>query len=63
MDGFFDGLPRVVWYSVALSLTTALLFGLIPALHAAKTDVNSMLKDAGRTATGGRRRKSLSAVP
>ncbi len=37
---------------VALSLGTILVFGLIPAIHASRTDVNRTLKDGGRASTG-----------
>ena len=37
---------------IALSLATTVVFGLIPALHASRTDVNRTLKDGGRANTG-----------
>lgn len=37
---------------VALSLATIVVFGLIPAIHASRTDVNRTLKDGGRANTG-----------
>ena len=37
---------------VTLSLATIMVFGLIPAIHASKTDVNRTLKDGGRAITG-----------
>ena len=36
---------------VALALVTVVIFGLVPALHASRTDVNRTLKNAGRSAT------------
>ena len=46
-------MDRVVFGGlVALSLATAIVFGLIPALHASRTDVNRTLKDGGRASTG-----------
>jgi len=37
---------------VAVSLATVVVFGLIPAIHASRTDVNRTLKDGGRASTG-----------
>lgn len=37
---------------VALSLATVVVFGLIPAIQASRTDVNSTLKDGGRANAG-----------
>lgn len=34
---------------VMVSLATAVIFGLVPALHASRTDVNRTLKDGGRS--------------
>jgi predicted permease len=39
---------------VALSLATIVVFGLIPAIQASRTDVNRTLKDGGRANTGSR---------
>jgi putative ABC transport system permease protein len=50
---------RVLAYIVAISAGTALLFGLAPALRISRLDVNSMLKDGGRGATGGGSGKRL----
>jgi putative ABC transport system permease protein len=36
---------------VGLALVTVLVFGLVPALHASRTDVNRTLKNGGRNAT------------
>lgn len=38
---------------VTLSLATVVVFGLIPALYASRTDVNRTLKDGSRDSTGG----------
>jgi putative ABC transport system permease protein len=53
---------RVLGYLIAISIGTALLFGLAPARRFSKLDVNAMLKDGGRGATGGGRGKHLSAL-
>ncbi|HKC72443.1 MAG TPA: ADOP family duplicated permease, partial [Terriglobales bacterium] len=38
---------RILAFAIALSLVTALLFGLLPALRAARADLQSTLKDLG----------------
>jgi putative ABC transport system permease protein len=48
--------PRVLVFTLGLSFFTALIFGLMPALHAAKTDLQSTLKAGGRTASSARGR-------
>jgi putative ABC transport system permease protein len=53
---------RVLAYLASISIATGLLFGLAPAIQLSKLDVNTALRDGGRGATGGRRRKSLSAI-
>ena len=47
MDG------RVLWFVAAVCLGTGLLFGLLPALHVAKTATNRSLKEGERTTTVG----------
>ena len=37
---------RVLGFTVAVSLATGLLFGLFPALHASRADLNSVLKES-----------------
>jgi putative ABC transport system permease protein len=49
---------NVLLYAAGVTLATALLFGLVPALQASKPDLNASLKDAART-TGGRQRHRL----
>jgi hypothetical protein len=49
---------RVIAALVVASLSTVIVFGLVPAIQASKTDVNRTLRDGGRsgTARGGARR-------
>ena len=45
----------VLWFTAALTVITGLIFGLVPAIRTAKVDLNEVLKQAGRGATGGLR--------
>jgi len=60
------GLDRtVVLFAAGVTLLTGIVFGLAPAWQGAKIDVNTALKDAGRSATGGVRpifRKGLAGA-
>src|SRR5258708_495369 len=44
---------RVLLFTFAVSLVCAILFGVVPALNASRADLNRVLKDCGRSATGG----------
>ncbi len=46
--------PRVVGYTVALSVVTALLFGIAPAVRSARAGLNDVLKAQSRSVVGGR---------
>jgi putative ABC transport system permease protein len=46
---------RVLLFTFALALLTILIFGLLPALQAAKADVRESLNEGGRSGLGGRK--------
>src|SRR5271165_2577745 len=52
-DMRIDG--RVLFFTLAISVVTGLLFGLIPALQISRTDVSSVLREEGRGTAGNRR--------
>ena len=47
----------VVGFAFAVTVATGLLFGLLPALGASKTDLNESLKDVGQGSVGGRKHR------
>ena len=49
----------VLIFTFALAILTSVIFGLAPALQSSKTDLNETLKESGRSATGGARRRIL----
>ena len=53
MDG------RVLGFSLLISLLTGVLFGLAPSIHAARTNINEMLKEGGRSISGGKLRQRI----
>jgi len=53
----------VLGFSLVLSLFTGLVFGLAPAIAMTKADLHTLLRDAGRAATGARgHRRTLDAL-
>jgi putative ABC transport system permease protein len=54
----FDFYPdaRVYLFALAAVLVTAVVVGLVPALRVARADVNSLLREGGRSASEGRKR-------
>ena len=63
-DGADVGLDwRVVLFTVGLSVVTGVIFGLIPALQSARTDLASTLKESGgRSGTGSRQNQARSVL-
>jgi putative ABC transport system permease protein len=53
---------QVLVFTVAVSLLTGILFGLMPALQLSKSDVQGVLRDEGRGSAGGRRRNLLRSL-
>jgi predicted permease len=54
---------RVLLFTIAVSLGTGILFGLIPALQSSKTDLTTTLKESsGRSGTGFRQNKARSVL-
>ncbi len=53
--------PSVFAFLAAICLGTGVIFGLAPALHVSKTDVNEVLKEGGRSGTGGIRARRWTA--
>src|SRR5215472_3583579 len=53
---------RVLWFAMALTLGTAILFGLAPALRATRLDLQSTLRDQGSNVSEGRSNVALRKV-
>ncbi len=70
-DGQLNALPflkslhidaRILIFSFGLSLATGIVFGLAPALQSARLDLNEVLKEGGRAASGGPRQRLRSVL-
>jgi len=54
---------RVLCFTLAVSIFTGILFGLLPALTASRTDLNTSIKEgSGRSGSSVRQRKTLSLL-
>jgi putative ABC transport system permease protein len=51
--------PIVLVFAVAVSIVTALLFGLAPAIQASRANLQDVLRGGGRSETGGRGRQRI----
>jgi predicted permease len=49
---------RVLGATLLIAIVTSLLFGLLPALETSRLDIRSVLVEGGRSASGGKRRRS-----
>jgi putative ABC transport system permease protein len=53
---------RVLGFTMALTVLTGIIFGLMPALQASNPDLNETLKESGRSATGGTGRQRVRSL-
>jgi putative ABC transport system permease protein len=60
IDWSIDG--NVLVYTVAISVITGVIFGLVPALQAAKTNLQETLREGGRGASAGGAKQRLRAA-
>jgi putative ABC transport system permease protein len=57
----FDMDANVIAFFIVVCLATGILFGLAPALHVSKTNVNEIMKEGGRSGSGGLRSRRWTA--
>ena len=53
---------RVLWFAMALTLTTTILFGFAPAMRATRLDLQSILKEQGSSVSEGRSNVGLRKI-
>ncbi len=53
---------RVFLFALGITVLAGLLFGLVPALHTSRPDLNEMLKDSGRQGSPGGSRNRIGSV-
>jgi putative ABC transport system permease protein len=53
---------RILIFTFGLSLLTGILFGLVPAIQASKTELTEVLKEGGRTSGGAHRARFRNAL-
>jgi predicted permease len=53
---------RVLAFALVVTAATGVLFGILPALRARRVDLNDTLKNGGRSATAGGRRRTQSTL-
>jgi putative ABC transport system permease protein len=58
----FDMDARVFAFFAGVSVLTGIVFGIAPALHISKTNVNEVLKEGGRSGSGGIRARKWTAA-
>ena len=58
----FDMDARVFGFFAIVCIATGILFGLAPALHISKTNVNEIMKEGGRSGSGGLRARRWTAA-
>ena len=54
--------PRVLLFSLAVTLLTGMIFGLAPALQTSKLDIQENLKESALNSTGGRKSHRLTGL-
>jgi predicted permease len=52
----------VLGFTLLLSVLTGVVFGMVPAIHASRADVNTVLKDTGARSGGGLRQNKVRGV-